>query len=132
MLAMAALGAALAGTVTVELRGLVADGRPVHLRLFNQEDAFPSPTRAVRTVSTTATATTLTVDLGELPPGRWAVSVHHDQDADGELDFRWLPPGPAEGTSASCASKPLAIPSWDGCSVQVGAGALVLRLEMWY
>lgn len=132
MFTLWALGAALAGTVQVELRGLVADGRPVHVRLFNDADAFPSPARAVRTVSTTATATTLTVDLGELAPGRWAVSVHHDQDSDGELDFRWLPPGPAEGTSASCTSRPLAIPAWDSCSVQVGAAAQTLRLVMWY
>ena len=53
-------------------------------------------TRQVVAISGSAVSVALA-----LPPGSYAVSVYHDADRDGELDFRWLPPGPAEGSGVS-------------------------------
>lgn len=124
--------AAVAGPMRVTLAGVEPDGQPLVVALFDSAEAFPEDARAKRRWTLAATAETLTLDLGEVAPGTWAITVHHDQDADGELDFRWLPPGPSEGTSASCARRPLAIPTWRSCSFEVSEGPQDLRLQLWY
>lgn len=123
---------AAAPAATVEITGLTADGAPVVVGVFQTAEGFPAVESATRTVQTTASTETITVDVGELGPGTWAVTVHHDQNANGELDFRWLPPGPSEGTSASCAAKPFALPSWDACWFVVESEQPSLYLTMWY
>lgn len=124
------VGLGLAGPLTVELTGVVPDGQPLIVALFDASGGFPKAERAVRTRVVPASATTLRIELGEVGAGAWAVTVHHDEDADGQLDFSWLPPGPAEGTSASCPSRPFAMPTWGACSVVPDGSPL--RLTMWY
>lgn len=123
---------ATASAATLEITGLSADGAPLVVGLYDTSEGFPASESATRTLTATASASTVTVDLGELPPGTWAVTVHHDQNSNGELDFRWLPPGPSEGTSATCADKPFALPSWDDCSFVVADDQPSLSVAMWY
>ncbi|HNC97643.1 MAG TPA: DUF2141 domain-containing protein [Myxococcota bacterium] len=127
------LAAAQAAEVHLELVGVRADGKPIEVALFSSEqEGFPKMDRAVRRLQVVASAATLVLPLGELGAGDWAVAVHHDQNANGSLDFSWFPPGPSEGTSASCGSRPFAMPSWSACHFQVAAESLKQRLEMWY
>ena len=124
--------AAVAGPLRVTIAGVEPDGQPLIVALFDSSEAFPDGVRARQRWTLAATAETLSLDLGDVPAGTLAITVHHDQDADGELDFRWLPPGPAEGTSASCARRPLAIPTWRSCSFVVSEELQDLRLQLWY
>lgn len=126
------LWSGLSLAVTLQIRDVVPDGKPVIIGIFSDGSSFPTLSRASRTLTVPASAGSLTVDLGALGPGAWAVAVHHDQNNNGDLDFRWLPPGPAEGTSASCPSRPFAMPSWGSCQFVVTDGQQEVRLQMWY
>lgn len=122
-----------AAEVQLELVGLRPDGQPVEVAIFSAENAgFPKMEKAVRRLRAVASSSTLLLPLGELALGDWAIAVHHDQNANGELDFSWFPPGPAEGTSASCQSRPFAMPSWSACHFLVAPEGIKQRLEMWY
>jgi uncharacterized protein (DUF2141 family) len=129
---IALMGLSMAATIQLKLDGVVADGMPLRVAVFNSEESWLEEGGTERVFTVAAGTDTVTLDLGELPAGRWAVSVHHDQDDDGEIDFGWLPPGPTEGTSASCSSRPLTVPSWKGCSFEVTDQDAVLTMEMWY
>lgn len=131
MTALLLAGLARAATVEVAVDGLVPDGAPVIVALFTGSSGFPTIERAAAVQRTVASATRVSVRFEGVADGTVAVAVHHDQDGDGTLDFRWLPPGPAEGTSASCAERPLAIPRWSACSRAV-SGDAALVLSMWY
>jgi uncharacterized protein (DUF2141 family) len=127
------VASAQAAEVQLELVGVLADGKPIEVALFSSDqEGFPKIEKALRRLQVVASATTLVVPLGELVPGDWAIAVHHDQNANGELDFSWFPPGPSEGTAASCSSRPFAMPAWSACHFQVATESLKQRLEMWY
>ena len=134
MVAAAALAPASAwgAALDVEIRGLRPDGGPVIVALFSARAGFPRMQAAQRRITVRADAEIMRVPLGEVGSGVWALAVHHDQDGDGVLDFRWFPPGPAEGTSASCPRRPLAMPAWSSCSFLVGSTPMLRTLEMWY
>jgi uncharacterized protein (DUF2141 family) len=131
---LASLGVAHADethTITAEITGLTADQATVHVALFLADSGFPKMEKAERSTTVVADAVTKAVRFDGVPAGTYAVALHHDTDGDGDIDFRWFPPGPAEGTSASCADKPLAIPRWKKCNFAV-AGDTTVQLPLWY
>jgi len=130
--ALSALSAAQAGEVVIRLDGVQVDGAPLVLRVFATEKTYPDFGEEVRILTVPASSATIEMRVRDLAPGRYGFTVHHDHDADGELDFSVLPPGPAEGTAASCVKKPVMVPRWSNCSVEVPAGGTELRLAMWY
>ncbi|MCB9762193.1 MAG: DUF2141 domain-containing protein [Alphaproteobacteria bacterium] len=96
-------GSAEAATLTVELVELqVPKGGDAIIAVFDREDAWLDLPAARARVVQPVSGDTLTARFEGLPAGRYAVSVIHDEDGDGELDMRWLPfPGPVEGAGVS-------------------------------
>lgn len=90
--------------------------------LFASADGFPKePQKAVAKQRHKA-AKTITCTFGNLKPGTYAVSVLHDEDADGELDTNFLG-APSEGYGASNNRLPsMSAPEFDESKVQLGAG----------
>ena len=66
----------------------------------------------------------------ELPPGRYAVSVLHDEDSDGELDTG-LFGIPKEGFGASTRVRRLGPPRWEDCAFELTEDA-TLPIRMTY
>lgn len=117
-------------TITVEIAGITADQATVRVALFGADSGFPKMEKAAQSTTVVADAATKTARF-DVPAGAYGIAVHHDADGDGDIDFRWFPPGPAEGTSASCAKKPRAIPRWKNCNFAVAADTTV-QLTLWY
>ncbi len=73
------------------------------IMVFAEANADGYPTKydqALRTLTVPIPADlTVQVNVGPLPPGTYAVRVHHDEDGDGKLAKRWL--RPAEGLGFS-------------------------------
>ena len=132
LMLLSALSAAQAGDVVIRLDGVQTDGAPLVLRVFATEETYPHWGEEVRSLTVPASSATIEMRVSDLAPGRYGFTIHHDHDADGELDFAFLPPGPSEGTAASCTKKPLMAPRWSNCSVQVPADGAELHLPMWY
>ena len=129
---LAGSASARAASIDLEITGVEVDGAPVIVGLFDSASALPHAERAARTVTLPASQSTLRVHVDDLAPGSWGVTVHHDQNGDGKLNFRWFPPGPSEGTSASCPRRPLAMPTWGSCSFALTEGGALTQLVIWY
>jgi len=132
LILLAALSTAQAGDVVVRVDGVQTDGAPLVLRVFATEESYPDWGEEMHTQTVPASSATIELRVSDLAPGRYGFTVHHDHDADGELDFSFLPPGPAEGTAASCVKKPVMAPRWSSCSVQIPVDDTELHLTMWY
>jgi uncharacterized protein (DUF2141 family) len=77
--------------LTVELSGLRNDQGVIYAALFASPDGYPSdPTKAVRSGRFPISALPLTVAFTNLPFGRYAVSVHHDENMDTKLNLNPL------------------------------------------
>ncbi|MCB9744289.1 MAG: DUF2141 domain-containing protein [Alphaproteobacteria bacterium] len=98
------LPAAQAGEgVTLEVRAVGfrnLDGQAL-VEVFAAEESWLEQGQGVARQVLPITGPDLSARFEGLPAGTYAVSVIHDANMNGELDFRWLPPGPAEGSGVS-------------------------------
>jgi uncharacterized protein (DUF2141 family) len=65
---------------------------------------------------------TMVVRFTGLPPGAYAVSVHHDEDGDGKLKTNFIGM-PKEGVGVS--NNPGGIPSYGKAMINIGAGTAI-------
>jgi uncharacterized protein (DUF2141 family) len=78
-------------TLTVELTDLRNRQGVVCVALFNSSDGYPNdPDRAVRSGCFAIAALPCEVTFENLPFGRYAVAVHHDENMDGKLNCNAL------------------------------------------
>ena len=94
-LAACALGLSLpaqAGELTIEVNGIRSnDGRVmVAVHMESEGVEFPDEAGAVIGVWTVSRAGTWQLVFPDLPDGRYAVSVMHDENANGDLDTNLL------------------------------------------
>jgi uncharacterized protein (DUF2141 family) len=89
------------GTVVVEITGFRNSGGQAGVLLFSRQNGFPGDHRlAVRKSFAAIDRNTCRVTLENIPYGTYAVSVFHDENADGELDKNIFGI-PREGVGAS-------------------------------
>jgi uncharacterized protein (DUF2141 family) len=72
------------------------------IAVYDSSDTWLKPPRALKLVTTPITGSKISVTIGDLPPGVYAVSVIHDENTNNKLDMHWFPvPGPDEGAGVS-------------------------------
>ena len=70
--------------------------------VYDASATWLKPPRALKLVTTPITGSKVSVTIGDLPPGVYAVSVIHDENTNNRLDMHWFPlPGPDEGAGVS-------------------------------
>jgi len=116
----------------VELR---SDEGRVQCLLFSADDAEAFPrvrARAFAAAGARITGRTARCVFSDVPPGRYAVSVHHDADADGAVDTG-LFGIPTEGLGASNDARgSFGPPSFDAAAFGYAGGELSLRVRVGY
>jgi uncharacterized protein (DUF2141 family) len=92
--------ATAAGSLTVTVVGLRSAQGQVVACLTAQPQTFPDCDRdpAARAVKVPA-GTTVELDFGEVQPGRYAISLFHDENGNGRLDKRLMMPREGYGFS---------------------------------
>jgi len=113
------------GTVTVDVLGVDNEKGQLLVALFRDEHGFPDGGAAAwgKRVAKPHKGSVRVVFDG-VPPGPYAVSVHHDEDGDFEMDFG-LFGIPTEGYGFSRdAHAPFGPPSFEDCR-------LVLKPDTW-
>src|SRR5260370_19753586 len=107
-----ALTAAQAADLTVIVSGVRNATGLVSAGVFNSESSFAKPSEAFASFRIKATTGSVGLTIHDLPPGRYAVTAYHDENANGSLDFD--PTGvPTEGYGvANGARNPLAPPDF--------------------
>jgi len=85
------LGLTQVGTLTLELVGFRNLMGVVNLGLFSSPAGFPNgAAQAVRSGSFAISASPLILTFPDLPFGRYAATVHHDENQDGVLNVNAL------------------------------------------
>ncbi len=99
---------ALAGVeMRLQIKGLRSSKGDVLVSLFDSKQGFPSEhAAAFRSCSVGATTNAaISVTFTNLPAGKYAVAVCHDENADGKMNRRMFGP-PVEGWAVHRAQKP--------------------------
>jgi uncharacterized protein (DUF2141 family) len=111
------------------------DAGRVQCLLFASDaaDAFPRVrARAYAASAARISGRTARCVFSDVPPGRYAVSVHHDSDADGAVDTG-LFGIPTEGLGASNDARgSFGPPSFEAAAFSYGGGELSLRVRVGY
>jgi uncharacterized protein (DUF2141 family) len=82
----------------------------LYVSLYNKEANFDSNENAVKRQKVSVDKTTMSVNLGNVPAGEYAVKAYQDVNNSGAMDFNG--PMPAEPFGSSSKSKEMAPPKY--------------------
>jgi len=128
-LALAFPTVAQAGPITVDLTGLRAGGT-LYVQVQTREQ-FMSPARVGGKAITAPSAGSLSVEIGDIPPGDYAVSVWHDANGNNQFDMG-TPGQPADGWAMANGDRLRGQPTFDVVKLTIAAGPLRLPLAVSY
>ncbi len=119
--------------IAVRVEGIGNSNGSIAVLLFRSSEGFPSDhRRAYRQVIVPARAGTLEVDLGQVPEGRFAVSVMHDENNNLKLDANWMGiPKEGYGFSGNKRSM-LGPPAFSDAGFDVKGPSVILPILMNY
>ena len=99
--------AALAGDLTVTVDHIRNDQGTILAALYDSDASFMKQPQARATFSLKATLGHVRYVFHDLPPGKYALTVFHDENANGQLDKNFLGiPKEGYGFSNTTAAKP--------------------------
>jgi uncharacterized protein (DUF2141 family) len=123
-LALAFPAAAQAGPVTVDLTGLRAGGM-VYVQVQTREQ-FMGPARVGGRTVAAPQAGSVSVDLGDVPPGDYAVTVWHDANSNNQFEMG------SDGWAMANGDRLRGQPTFDVVKLTIPAAALRLPLAVRY
>jgi uncharacterized protein (DUF2141 family) len=108
------------------------EGFATALELYDEPDGFIKDRDRVAGAALSARSGVRQASFRDLEPGRYAIIVFHDENADGRLDKNFLGI-PLEGYGFSNEARGLlGPPGFGDAAFSVGEGATVVRIEMRY
>lgn len=124
----------LPSELRVEFSNIQEAKGQLFVAVYDQSGTFlkTDQVRTQKIVPITQTGT-LTISLGELPPGKYALSCFHDLNGNGQLDTNWMGiPTEPYGFSNNARPK-FRAPNWAEAAFDwSGKGASIgIRLEKW-
>lgn len=137
VLLLIALAAAPAAPPTaclvVHVDGLRVDGRDLRVALFNQPRGFPfDSARADTGQRAVVDAPALDLSFCNLPYGRYAVAMHHDENGNNVMDVGFLH-SPREGYGLSNNVRPrFRPPAFGACAFEVARDTVKITVHMRY
>lgn len=121
-LCMAGLGLSFSKAPTqaqLTIEGITSIRGSVRVALYNKPEGFTEPKKAVHLKSVSVESATVIVDLN-VPPGRYAVAVFHDENNNGVFDKNAFGlPTEAYGFSNNARGR-FGPPDFNSCVVEIG------------
>jgi uncharacterized protein (DUF2141 family) len=119
--------------IHVDITGLISDKGQVQCALFASTEGFPkNSSKAVAHTSSSISNRHASCDFANVAPGNYAISVFHDENANGKLDSNFIGM-PREGVGASNNVKPhFGPPKFKDASFPCTGGQLNLRITIIY
>ena len=119
--------------IRVEITGMRNDHGQVMCALFAPGTGFPSKAEsAVAHTHAAITNGSAVCEFHGVAPGRYAVSVFHDENSNGKMDANFMGI-PKEGVGASNDAKGrLGPPKFDAAAFQYSGGKLELKIKLFY
>ncbi|MEM9067970.1 MAG: DUF2141 domain-containing protein [Myxococcota bacterium] len=122
------------GSIRVQVTGAEsADGR-IGCALWNQGEGFPRETENARSQQwTTLRGTSATCVFRDVPSGRYAISIMHDADGDGELDTNLFGvPREGWGVSKNLGIRRLRAPRFSEAAFEFDGAVKEVRIRLRY
>jgi len=131
-LSLLASSAANAGSLSVELGNGIKPGEHLMVAVYDQKDSWLK--KSLRGVREAAPAQldqrgSHTLNIDELPAGRYAVAVYVDKNANGKLD-RGMFGIPSEPYGFSNGGGSFGPPSYDDAAFDLSAGATAIQIKL--
>jgi uncharacterized protein (DUF2141 family) len=115
---------AATGELVVVFSGLENDRGTAAIALMNSADHFENDTAAFRSASPPVKDGTATATFRDLPYGRYAIKIYHDENANGKLDTNFVGyPKEPFGFSNDAMGR-FGPPSFDEASFEIAAPTL--------
>jgi uncharacterized protein (DUF2141 family) len=125
-------GAAPVGTdVTALVTGLRSDKGKILACMTQRPDAFPGCANDPESKRLIVPANAPRLSFGHVPEGRYAISLIHDENANGKLDKRLMIPREGFGFSHD-APVVMGPPRFDSAAFPVGEAGEHLKIKMRY
>ncbi len=123
------------GELRVVVTHLRNDNGRIACALFNNADGFPrDKSKAYRTMQATIKGDTAVCDFKNIPAGQYAVTVLHDENLNGKMDFTRLGI-PTKGYGFSRDAKAtLSPPSFDAARIDfngIGTKDVPIKIVYW-
>lgn len=122
--------AAQAGNVQIDLSGLRAGGT-LYVQVQTR-DQFLGAGRAAGRIVEAPAAGTLSVDVGEVPAGDYAVTVWHDDSGNNQFDVNPRTGAPADGWATANADGLRSRPTFDQVRLSIPATGAHIPLALHY
>jgi len=135
--AIGGLGAVLAAPghaadLTVTVSGMRSQTGFVRMALYDAPEYFPKRKGMIGTADVPLNGGKVVHVFRGLAPGRYAVSLYHDENGNGKFDFTWIGL-PDEGFGFSNgATAGLSAPDFDEAAVEVGEPATMIAIKLTY
>jgi uncharacterized protein (DUF2141 family) len=125
--------AAAPGSLSLRLSGFHSADGQVLIAVFRGEDGFPGkPEQAAKTVVAKISNGRVRLDLADLEPGEYAVSVVHDENGNNTLDTNWVGmPKEGIGTSNNAKGR-MGPPKYRDAKFTVTAAGAVQAIDIVY
>lgn len=91
---LALCGSASAATLSITVEGLRNDAGQLLLAVFDKAAAFETmnSSQAVASLAQQARGKQMTFTFNDLPAGRYAVAIHHDENRNQRMDLKGMRP----------------------------------------
>lgn len=117
--------------VTAAVTGLRSEKGQILGCMTRRPDSFPGCANDPQAKRLIVPATTTRLSFGQVPEGRYAISLVHDENANGKLDKRLMIPREGFGFSHD-APVMMGPPKFDSAAFPVGATGEHLKIKMRY
>ncbi|RYZ74012.1 MAG: DUF2141 domain-containing protein [Lysobacteraceae bacterium] len=128
-LSLAATGAAVAGELTVNLHGIRVQGGLVKVAVVDSQQAWDGGAAPVQVDGAPAQGETAKFTFKDLKPGRYAVMVTHDENANGKLDMNVMGM-PLEGYGFSNNPSVMRKPTWEEAGFEVSGSDAAIDVAL--
>ena len=114
--------------ITIVIENIKNDNGQIIIGICNSKDNFPKKPLIRKSVSIKNGVANLV--LKDIEYGEYAISIIHDENSNGKIDFHFYGP-PKEQTAASNNAKSIfGPPSWDDAKFFVNKELVVVRISM--
>ena len=86
--------------ISIKIDGIKSNNGSIAVAIYDNEDKWLSD-ESVASQKKSAAKGKLEFEFTDLKPGKYGISILHDENDNGKLDMSFFPPGPEEGTAIS-------------------------------
>jgi uncharacterized protein (DUF2141 family) len=123
--------AAEPGTVfKLEVTGISSSDGKIMIALWDSYDKFREKGEPLRKIALDIKYSSVLWELNDLPPGEYMISVYHDRNGNGKLDFNFLHIPKEPWGFSNNARGTMGPPGWDAARFRLSTGVREMKITL--